>query len=115
MKNIRSLPNRFFEYADRLSTARAVLLLICLSLLIKLAYIQFAAGGLGSFPAEGTDGRVFDQAARVLLADRAYGADPGQAMLQPPPGDAFLLAGLYAVSGQSIVVAKLAHVALLTF
>jgi len=115
MKNIRSLPNRFFEYADRLSTARAVLLLICLSVLIKLAYIQFAAGGLGSFPAEGTDGRVFDQAARTLLTDRVYGMEPGRTMLQPPPGEAFFLAGLYAVSGQSIVVAKLAHVALLTF
>src|SRR5437762_5526844 len=105
---------RLVEVGDRLRPAWALTIIVGLSLAVKLAYIALPGGGLAAFPTEGTDALVFDRAAHVLLAGGGYALTPGQPMLQPPPGEAFLLALLYAVSAGSLAFAKLAHVALLT-
>ncbi len=115
VSDIRSRVANLCGYADRLGTARSALIVIALSFFVKLAYVHFGAGGLESFPSEGTDGSVFDLAARTLLTHGLYATEPSRPILQPPPGEAFFLAGLYAVSGHSLVFAKLAHIALLTF
>ncbi|HUS15693.1 MAG TPA: glycosyltransferase family 39 protein [Chloroflexia bacterium] len=98
---------------NRLPPLYAVLAISVVSGLVKLAYILVLGGGLSGFPTEGSDGSVFHVAAGNLLAHGVYGLDQAHPMVQPPPGEAAWLAGLYVISGHSLAVAKLAHVALL--
>lgn len=97
-----------------LTPRRAVLLIIILSLGVKLGYILLMGGGLGSFPTEGTDAAFYNAAARGLLATGTYGNVPGQPTTGMPPGQSYFLALLYLVGNDSVALARLAHVVLLT-
>lgn len=102
------------DSGNQISLKLAIPILVILSLSIKIGYIVLMSGGLGAFPAEGTDGFFHYQVAMNILKNGTYGIIPGHSITGTPPGEAVLLALLYYISGNSIAFAKFAHVMLLT-
>lgn len=105
---------RMLDTLKELSALQAALMIAAASLVVKLGYIFAMGGGLEAFPKEGTDVAFYNAAARNLLATGVYSYIPGQPTTGMPPGQSYFLAMLYALGGNSIEFAKLAHVALLT-
>jgi 4-amino-4-deoxy-L-arabinose transferase-like glycosyltransferase len=114
MANIRNWAGRFVESEAHLSTAARTMFIAVASLSIKLAYIMVLGGGLSAFPSEGSDAAFYNWTAYSILKTGIYAYTPGQATVAMPPGEPFFLALLYGMSNNSIALAKLAHVALLT-
>ncbi len=108
------ISSKIYVWSNNLSTGLAVSIVILVSVLVKLAFIQIFGGGLTTFPSEGSDVGFYNAAALVLLKSGVFGLAPGEPNVGMPPGQSAFLALLYALSNGSIVFAKLAHVALLT-
>lgn len=96
------------------SSTKASLLIVAVSLAVKLAYIALLGGGFWSLPQEGSDVYFYENAARNILSSGIFGVNSGLSTVGMPPGEPAFLALLYKVSNNSILFAKLAHVALLT-
>jgi 4-amino-4-deoxy-L-arabinose transferase-like glycosyltransferase len=97
-----------------LAPIQAILVISAISVLVKLVYIHAFGGGLGTFPEEGTDAGFYNLTARVLWKTGVFGLDPAHPNVGMPPGQSVFMAVLYALSNGSIIIAKLAHVLLLT-
>lgn len=114
MRRVYSAMHWLGDRTARLSLSEASVIIVVLSFAVKLGYILILGGGLGTYPAEGTDAAFYDVAARNLLSSGVYGPVSGEPTTGMPPGESFFLATLYAVSNYSFTFAKLAHVAVLT-
>ena len=114
LSNDMRLFSEFKSKLEELVTVHPIATIVILSLIVKLGYILALGGGLGTFPADGSDASFYDQVARELLSSGTFGIAPNQPIIGTPPGQAYFLAALYAVSDSSIIFAKLAHVGLLT-
>ncbi len=104
---------QIFSTLNSISTTPAIVTIILVSLLVKLSYIMILGAGLDTFPSEGTDARFYHAAASTIQQSGVYGLAPGYPTTGMPPGQSFFLAFLYLVGDDSIVFAKLAHIALL--
>ncbi|MCL4486526.1 MAG: glycosyltransferase family 39 protein [Chloroflexi bacterium] len=111
---LRSGTERLLGQVAALSPFRASLLVFVLSVVAKLGFIEVFGGGLGTFPTEGSDAVFYDRAARNLLANGVFGYIPGQPTTAMPPGQPYFLAFLYSIGNESMVVAKLGQVVLLS-
>jgi 4-amino-4-deoxy-L-arabinose transferase-like glycosyltransferase len=110
----RRLPSALFNLPRRLSMLQAIGCIVVFSILVKLSYILLFAGGLDSFPSEGSDAWFYESVARVLWKSGVYGRSPAYSTIEMPPGESIFLALTYAVSGGSLAIAKIAHITLLT-
>jgi 4-amino-4-deoxy-L-arabinose transferase-like glycosyltransferase len=114
VSQVTNVISRLLNQANNLTAAQKILFIVGLSLTVKLGYIAILGGGLDKFPVEGSDGYFYDHVAKIILQYHIFGVGPEQPTTEMPPGAPTFLALLYAVSNNSIVVAKLAYVALLS-
>jgi 4-amino-4-deoxy-L-arabinose transferase-like glycosyltransferase len=95
--------------------ARALFLAVLLvSVAFKIGFVVFFESGLDAFPTEGSDNIFYHTTAINWLETGVYGYERGIPMVAMPPGQSAFLAAVYAVSGQSFAVAKLAQILLLS-
>ncbi|MBC8509830.1 MAG: glycosyltransferase family 39 protein [Chloroflexi bacterium] len=114
MKIIVWFAKRLLDTVDRLTTTPAIVVIVLLSISVKLSYILILGGGLGTFPNEGSDVWFISRATQNILQHGVYGMEADQPTAGAPPGQAVFLAILFTISNNSLVFAKLAHLALLT-
>jgi len=92
----------------------AIVVIVSISLIVKLAFVVLFGGGLTAFPTEGSDNSFYFTSAINLLKTNVYGNEAGIPTVGMPPGQSVYLAFLYAIGGGSLLILKLGQILLLT-